>query len=172
LAWGSFTANGGCAATSFSVPVQKFALCGNPRAWDPVSNPGCVNSWPANHHNHPCKPFDSIKKKLTGKYHSYDLPNCIPQQIDVEDKEGWDSGSKFSEIFNHGPAQSCSEILHTSPTSLEAYLCAAYLNAVTHDNYAMSVHDVLEVSRGKIGSSENFGVQDCIEYLKQTMHEG
>lgn len=170
LAWASFEANGGCAASSLSVPVQNYALCGNPDSWNCHKNPGCIKHWPIND----CVPFNKIKCRPTGHIIASQIPYCDPNRIDVDDTDGWKSGRTFYSVFGHSPiggssSDTCSSILINQPTSVNAYLCAAYLNARTNQNYSMSVKDVMDLSIGTIGHKKNCSAQEVIDYCKNTM---
>jgi hypothetical protein len=150
--------------------VQNYALCGNPDSWNCHKNPGCVIHWPIND----CVPFSKIKYRPVGHLNAYQIPYCDPNKIDVDDADGWKTGRSFSSIFGYNTiggssSGSCSSILINQPTSVHAYLCAAYLNARTNQNYAMSVKDVMDLSIGKIGNRKNCSPQEVIEYCKNTM---
>ena len=164
-AWASFQANGGCASKSLSVPVQTYALCDPPHVWNPCSNPSCVTSWPIQY----CTPFYQIRKKTTGHIYRYQIPSCNTNEIDANDSDGWGTGTTCYQALGCGPSKAMSRILHDDPASLEAYICAAYLNYRTNTNYALSKQDIKDVYFGKIGSKTNCSVDECKRFLAQTM---
>ena len=164
-AWASFEANGGCAAKSLSVPVKQYALCGTPHSWDPKSNPGCVKNWPLSK----CTPFYAINKKSMGQIYSNQIPYCNPNDIDTNHTAGWGSGTTFYNALKCGPSTSISSILIADPSSLNAYICAAYLNYCTNPDYALSLQDIVDVYYRKIGSKRNCSDDECKRFLAQTM---
>ncbi len=168
-AWASFEANGGCAAKSFSVPVKQYALCGTPNTWNPKKNPGCVKNWPSRY----CVPFSQIKKVSYGYIYSNQIPSCNPNDIDVNHEGGtdggWRSGTTLYDVLQRGSRTSISYLLMADPNSLDAHICAAYLNLRTNPEYALSLQDIKDVCDRKIGSKRNCSDDECKRFLAQTM---
>ncbi|MEN9538423.1 MAG: hypothetical protein RLZZ126_658 [Pseudomonadota bacterium] len=156
MAWNSLTANGTktCLQTSHTVQGNTFGL--SPGYWRPngPSNNGyqmgTSPSWPIN-----CLPYSSYSQGT----------QWAPTSTD------WTSGKRFNQVFiGATDTRTLSEILiaGNENTSANWHLCAAYLNALTMPDYAMTVAEVLALGSGTLGTQTGLTASEIKSYLNQT----
>lgn len=135
VAWASVAPNGTCVGVSHAV--GRNTLGRTPTDWKPVLLPittaTFTSPWPGS-----VLPFANYM----------DQASDLWANIAANDPR-WATGTTFQSIFGGGRTESFSRILIDDlETSLDRKLCAAYLNALTVPNYALSVDDVVKLATG------------------------
>ena len=154
LAWSSLTRNTGSNCVTTSHTVEGNVLCKSPGFWKPNGNGGLSGNWPAAY----CKPYSS--------YQSGNQPNCSTSD------PRWATGTTFGTCFPDSNSslktKSVSRILLDKENYEEYHLCAAYLNARTYGAYAMTVQEVRDLEKGKLGTMTGLSRSQIRSYCDQT----
>ncbi|MFO1191111.1 MAG: hypothetical protein U1F00_03015 [Rhodoferax sp.] len=153
MAWASLSPDGRmCAAMSHAV--GRNSLGRSPGYWRPNKNGQTFQAiaWPAP----TVVPFSNYTSQ----------PNLSWSGIAWNDPR-WATGTKFNEIFTgSNEGRSFSRILidesGNSAGNMNWFLCAAYLNALTVTNYALTAEEVIKIQTGELQ------INNLIGFLKQT----
>ena len=158
LAWSSWT-NGGttaCVVGSHTHTSSSHSYCHTPTSWK-CQNGNFPVAWPSSS----CKPYSGYNPGDQGVKDRYN--NWITD---------WNTGHKFNQCFSGSTRghkdKSCSKVLRDHGASVEAYLCAAYLNAQFSTSYCMSVQDVRDLEKGKCGTLTGLTDTQIINFCKQS----
>ncbi|MBB1076120.1 hypothetical protein HUU62_17070 [Rhodoferax sp. 4810] len=157
LAWNSLAPSGtNCQLASHTVRSNTLGV--SPGNWKPNGNGSLTRAWPAS-----CLP-----------YTTYTAPTSW-------DSSKWATGTKFNALFTviggfpttyvdgiDIRTKSVSRILIDNNGTIEWHLCAAYLNAATVADYAMTIPEVMDAYAGKIGVKNISSEDDMKAFLTQT----
>jgi hypothetical protein len=161
LAWNSLTKNGtqaNCMTPSHNVGTNPLGR--SPGYWKPTSN--------ANGNCNVSSPGGPTWPAVVVPYEGYTGASSVTFSGGLSNA-AWATGTKFNSVFvGSSDSRSFSRILIDSPGTLESHLCAAYLNALTVNDYALTAKEVLEAAAGKIGSTTIFSQSVIKDYLNST----
>lgn len=146
MAWASVKPDGHMCAPNMSHTVGRNTLGQSPNYWRPVTVGVNYSGTPVVYAFPGATYWPST---LVHPFTAYSSGNSTQWFNMAENDPRWASGTKFQSIFGGSETRSFSQILIASkslgpshPDTLLSYFCAAYLNALVFQDYAMTVDEV------------------------------
>jgi len=171
MAWASIAPNGVADCSMTSHAIGKNPLGKSPGYWKPNTGGQSQTFQPP--YPWPVAPFDKVSTlQSNGSYRNVAWrPNAYLNYKGVASTDdGFKNGAKFNSFFVGGitDTRSFSRILLDENGTVKWHLCAAYLNCLVMPLYALTLPELLDLSKGKIGSKVGVSDEEIKAFLGQT----
>lgn len=173
MAWASIAPNGVADCSVTSHAIGKNPLGKSPGYWKPNTGGNSPTFQPP--YAWPVAPFDQVSTLLPNNNRgtvAWQADRYLDFKGVASDDPGFANGAKFNSVFNVGITdpknRSFSRILLDDSGSVQWHLCAAYLNCLVMPLYALTLPELLDLSKGKIGSKTGVYDEEIKAFLNQT----